>query len=216
MATKITAEGYSVKSNAKRAAKSAGLAEGTYSIVPGGAGFLVQMNAPATTEVVQETPAQPYTGPEGANSPATETARATNLALAKALREDTAKRKEAKKAAHKAAKTPAKSKKKAAPPAAKKARKGTANNKGGYKIEKNRTKRHDITKRSTGTNGQKMWALYDKLLEKAGGMDKLVPATAIDAAIAAGFKPTSAGIAFYRWRRFNGQRGRVNLKKAQK
>lgn len=88
-------------------------------------------------------------------------------------------------------------------------------NQGGYTIQKQRVSKNGVKEYSPGTVGAKLWELCDTLAKKLGGVDKVLPQQLKDAATKAELNITSAGIAFYQWRRFNGVFGRINLKKAQ-
>lgn len=83
----------------------------------------------------------------------------------------------------------------------------------GYHIEKVRETKNNVTRYSDGTVGAKIWDVLDML---PGGPKVVTVAQAAEACGKAGINATSATLGFYRWRRFHGQRGRVNLKKAQK
>lgn len=83
----------------------------------------------------------------------------------------------------------------------------------GYHIEKVRETKNLVTRYSDGTIGSKIWAVLDKL---PGGPKVVTAKQAAEACGKVGINATSATLGFYRWRRFHGQRGRVNLKKAQK
>lgn len=99
---------------------------------------------------------------------------------------------------------------------ARKAATRTTKNPGGYHIEKKRETRNGVTRYSDGTLGAKVWAILDKVAAKLpGGIKDLTAQMAKDACVPEGINPTQAGIEFYCWRRFNGIRGRINLKKAQ-
>jgi hypothetical protein len=89
----------------------------------------------------------------------------------------------------------------------------------GYKLQKDRDEAHGVKRKSTGTVGDQLWAVYDKLLaqlkaknKKAGAKD-LALAHVRDAGIKAGFNATTVALAFYQWRRFHGVRGRGRKQK---
>lgn len=82
-------------------------------------------------------------------------------------------------------------------PAAGKGRQG-ATSTTGLKIEKDRPTQNGVTRMSTGTVGQKLFALFDQV----GPECTLVQAKAV--AVAAGLSATSAAIGLYQWRKFNG------------
>lgn len=89
----------------------------------------------------------------------------------------------------------------------------------GLQIEKGRQSRNGITRPSTTTIKGNLWSMYDLMadtpVEGVSGIKVVTIRAALAAAAAYGLHPTTATIQFYRWRQFNGQRGRVNLKKAQ-
>lgn len=114
----------------------------------------------------------------------------------------------------KAAKAPAAPTPKAKPaPAAKAAPKAPAKAKapvverGGYTIDKERPTAHGHTRPSATTVGGKLWAAFDAKQAKLGKV-----LLTLDVAKGIGEKLeqnlTSTTIAYYRWRKFNGVRGR--------
>jgi hypothetical protein len=68
----------------------------------------------------------------------------------------------------------------------------------GLKIQKDRPEQNGMRRQSAGSVGDRLWALYDK----AGPEVTLEQAKAL--AAGAGLSTTSAAIALYNWRRFNG------------
>lgn len=68
----------------------------------------------------------------------------------------------------------------------------------GLKIQRDRPEQNGIRRQSAGSVGDKLWALYDKI----GPTCTLEQAK--QAAADAGLSTTSAAIALYNWRRFNG------------
>lgn len=68
----------------------------------------------------------------------------------------------------------------------------------GLKIEKDRPMQNGVQRQSKGSVGDKLWALYDSI----GPTCTLLQAKAM--AEAHGLSTTSAAIALYRWRKFNG------------
>lgn len=68
----------------------------------------------------------------------------------------------------------------------------------GLRIQKDRPMHNGVQRQSAGSVGDQLWALYDK----AGPEVTLPQAKAL--AAAAGLSQTSAAIALYNWRRFNG------------
>lgn len=89
---------------------------------------------------------------------------------------------------------------------------------GGYKIQKVRPKANGIVMRSVGTKCKAIWDLVEKVAAKKGGVSgvKVSDVKAANAQLANPFSEITLTITFYNWRRFHGQRGRVNLKKAAK
>jgi hypothetical protein len=68
----------------------------------------------------------------------------------------------------------------------------------GLKIQRDRPEQNGIRRQSAGSVGDKLWALYDKI----GPTCTLEQAK--QAATDAGLSTTSAAIALYNWRKFNG------------
>lgn len=68
----------------------------------------------------------------------------------------------------------------------------------GLKIQKDRPMQNGMRRQSAGSVGDKLWALFDA----AGPAVTLEQAKAL--ATDAGLSPTSAAIALYNWRKFNG------------
>lgn len=68
----------------------------------------------------------------------------------------------------------------------------------GLKIQKDRPEQNGVRRQSAGSVGDKLWAIYD-----AVGSD-ITLEQAKAAAVAAGLSATSAAIALYNWRKFNG------------
>lgn len=103
-------------------------------------------------------------------------------------------------AARKAApKAPAKAAKPATPKA--------ATGRGGYTIDKDRPTAHGKTRPSAGTTGGKLWAACEALQKKQKGeLPTLEQAKELGAELK--LNPTSVVIAYYRWRKFLGVRGR--------
>lgn len=132
----------------------------------------------------------------------------------------------AKKAAKKA--VPAKAVKKAAKKAVKKAapRKATQHAEEydvrngptqgrivGYHIDEDRETKHGVKRRSSGTIGGRLWAIFDKMAAKAGGAAKLEIGVVKESAAVADFNANKVLIEFYVWRKFNGVRGRGKKQK---
>lgn len=99
------------------------------------------------------------------------------------------------------------------------ASKGKPRTKTGYRLEKERPEAHGVQRKSTGTVGDQLWALYDGVLaglrkKDKGAAPKDVPlATVRSVGVAKGFNPTTVALAFYQWRRFHGVRGRGKKQK---
>lgn len=73
----------------------------------------------------------------------------------------------------------------------------------GLKIQKDRPEQNGIKRQSAGSVGDRLWALFDSI-----GKDcTLMQAKAM--AEAYGLSTTSAAIALYRWRKFNGYTGKA-------
>lgn len=89
----------------------------------------------------------------------------------------------------------------------------------GYKLQKERPESHGVQRKSAGTVGDQLWAVYDKLLaalkakDKKAGAKDLALSQVRDAGIKAGFNSTTVALAFYQWRRFHGVRGRGKKQK---
>lgn len=76
----------------------------------------------------------------------------------------------------------------------------------GLRIQKDRPEQNGVRRQSSGSVGDRLWAIYD-----AAGAD-ITLEQAKAAAIAAGLSPTSAAIALYNWRKFNGIAPKVGKK----
>lgn len=72
----------------------------------------------------------------------------------------------------------------------------------GLKIERDRPERNGVRRQSAGSIGAKLWELYDR----SGPETTLKQAR--EMAAQAGLNPTSAAIALYNWRKFNGITGK--------
>lgn len=77
----------------------------------------------------------------------------------------------------------------------------------GLKIQKDRPEQNGVRRQSAGSVGDKLWAIYD-----AAGPD-ITLEQAKAAAVAAGLSATSAAIALYNWRKYNGIPAKVGAKK---
>lgn len=75
-----------------------------------------------------------------------------------------------------------------------------------YTIDKDRPTQHGKTRPSANTTGGKMWAALEALEAKQKSMPTLEDAKAIAEKLKV--NATSATISYYRWRKFNGVRGR--------
>lgn len=107
-----------------------------------------------------------------------------------------------------APKAPAKAAKPAAPKApAKAATAPSTTGRGGYTIDKDRPAAHGKTRPSANTTGGKAWAAFEAL-QKAHKGDLPTLEQAKEAGAALSLNPTSVVIAYYRWRKFLGVRGR--------
>lgn len=105
----------------------------------------------------------------------------------------------------KAPSAPAKAAKPAAPKAPAKPKAATG--RGGYTIDKDRPTAHGKTRPSANTTGGKAWAAFEALQKShKGELPTLAQAKEAGAALA--LNPTSVVIAYYRWRKFLGIRGR--------
>ncbi len=196
----INQKGYTNRSNANRAAKAAKLAE--FRIEPRDGRFFVVTPAQVDAATVVPTPVVAQVA-NVLDKPTT----------IKAIRK--AATKPGKATVTKVAPT-----KPAAKPKAPKKPKGKLPKSScgkGYKIEKQRPKAHGVVRNSKGTVGDVIWNTADKLCAKHGGdVSKVTRAMIVEACTPHGVNPTTAVLRFYLWRRFHGQRGRANLKKAAK
>lgn len=76
----------------------------------------------------------------------------------------------------------------------------------GLKIQKDRPEVNGVRRQSAGSVGDRLWAIYD-----AAGPD-ITLEQAKAAAVAAGLSATSAAIALYNWRKYNGIPAKVGKK----
>lgn len=83
----------------------------------------------------------------------------------------------------------------------------------GYHIDQDRDEKHGVKRRSAGTIGGRLWAIFDKLATKAGGPAKLEIATVKEHKDVADFNQNKVVIEFYYWRRYHGVRGRGKKQK---
>lgn len=83
----------------------------------------------------------------------------------------------------------------------------------GYHIDTDRDEKHGVSRRSAGTIGGRLWAIFDKLAAKAGKPKDLEIAVVKASALVADFNANKVVIEFYYWRRYNGVRGRGRKQK---
>lgn len=76
----------------------------------------------------------------------------------------------------------------------------------GYHIEKDRPSAHGVTRASTNTACETVWALCDELKSSLGRIPLVGEVR--DAGAALGLNKNNIQIEFYRWRKFQGIRGR--------
>lgn len=86
----------------------------------------------------------------------------------------------------------------------------------GYHIDPDRDEKHGVKRRSAGTIGGRLWAIFDAMSAKAGGPEKLEIAVVKEAKAVADFNPNKVVIEFYYWRRYHGVRGRGRKQKVAK
>lgn len=86
----------------------------------------------------------------------------------------------------------------------------------GYHIDADRDEKHGVKRRSSGTIGGRLWAIFDKLAAKAGGAEKLEIAAVKEHKDVADFNANKVVIEFYYWRRYHGVRGRGKKQKVAK
>lgn len=86
----------------------------------------------------------------------------------------------------------------------------------GYHIDADRDEKHGVKRRSAGTIGGRLWAIFDKLAAKAGGAEKLEIAAVKEHKDVADFNANKVVIEFYYWRRYHGVRGRGKKQKVAK
>ena len=86
----------------------------------------------------------------------------------------------------------------------------------GYHIDTDRDEKHGVKRRSAGTIGGRLWAIFDKLAAKAGGAEKLEIAAVKEHKDVADFNANKVVIEFYYWRRYHGVRGRGKKQKVAK
>jgi len=165
-------------------------------------GALANMAPPAPAKGKPKAAAKPKAP---AKAPAKAASASKRPAKAPAAATPKAKPAPARKAAPKA---PAKAPAKAAKPAAPKAPKApSTTGRGGYTIDKDRPAAHGKTRPSANTTGGKAWAGFEAMQKKLKGeLPTREQAKEIGAELA--LNPTSVVIAYYRWRKFLGVRGR--------
>lgn len=86
----------------------------------------------------------------------------------------------------------------------------------GYHIDTDRDERHGVKRRSAGTIGGRLWAIFAKLSTAAGGPEKLEIAAVKENKEIALFNRNKVLIEFYLWRRYMGVRGRGRKQKVDK
>lgn len=86
----------------------------------------------------------------------------------------------------------------------------------GYHIDTDRDERHGVKRRSAGTIGGRLWAIFAKLSAAAGGPEKLEIAAVKENKEIALFNKNKVLIEFYLWRRYMGVRGRGRKQKVDK
>ena len=86
----------------------------------------------------------------------------------------------------------------------------------GYHIDTDRDEKHGVKRRSAGTIGGRLWAIFDKLAAKAGGAEKLEIAVVKEHKDVVDFNANKVVIEFYYWRRYHGVRGRGKKQKVAK
>lgn len=83
----------------------------------------------------------------------------------------------------------------------------------GYSIDTDRQERHGMRRRSAGTIGGRLWAIYDEFSKAAGGAEKVEIAKVKEDARIKEFNANKVVIEFYCWRKWNGVRGRGKKQK---
>lgn len=78
----------------------------------------------------------------------------------------------------------------------------------GYVIDRDREERFGVKRRSAGTIGGRLWAMFDAMQTEFGGAHLVPVATVKERAAAGGFNANKTTIEFYLWRKFMGVRGR--------
>src|SRR5690606_36775400 len=86
----------------------------------------------------------------------------------------------------------------------------------GYHIDADRDEKHGVKRRSAGTIGGRLWAIFDTMAAKAGGAEKLEIAVVKESKLVADFNANKVVIEFYYWRRYHGVRGRGKKQKVAK
>lgn len=83
----------------------------------------------------------------------------------------------------------------------------------GYRIDTDRQERHGMRRRSAGTIGGRLWAIYDEFSKAASGAEKVEIAKVKEDARIKEFNANKVVIEFYCWRKWNGVRGRGKKQK---
>jgi hypothetical protein len=84
----------------------------------------------------------------------------------------------------------------------------------GYTIDTDRDERHGVKRRSAGTIGGSLWAIYDKLAK--GAPESLAIADVKEHQLVAEYNANKVMIEFYLWRRYHGVRGRGSKQKVDR
>lgn len=83
----------------------------------------------------------------------------------------------------------------------------------GYHIDAERLTAHGVVRRSAGTIGGRLWAIFDKMAEKVDSVADLKISEVKAAKDVEGFNMNKVAIEFYLWRKFQGVRGRGSKQK---
>lgn len=83
----------------------------------------------------------------------------------------------------------------------------------GYHIDTDRPVAHGVARRSAGTIGGRLWAIFDKMAEKVESVAELKISEVKASKLVEGFNANKVAIEFYLWRKFQGVRGRGSKQK---
>ena len=83
----------------------------------------------------------------------------------------------------------------------------------GYRIDSHRDEQHGIKRRSAGTIGGRLWALFDDMLTAVDGAQDVLIADVKAHPRIQPFNANKVVIEFYQWRKFHGVRGRGKKQK---